>query len=271
MSAYADPEVVWRLREAASRRADRAIAHSWRAWTSCWPATPTRFSEDFVAALARRAHAVRLIGRSGSRPPAGTLATGQNVTVQRNIRIMRTLIVFAAIVIEPVVAIDQLGRRGHRIAQSLDWSQWRGPNRDGHSAETGLLRSGRPTAQGALACDGAGTGFRRSRRRTADCSPWGARQRRVRHRVRRGERQAACGKCRTASASATTWATGRAARRPWTAIVSTPLAARGELVCARGRDRQEDLVGERRAASSAATRRTGATANRRSSSATASS
>ncbi|MGQ0736651.1 MAG: PQQ-binding-like beta-propeller repeat protein [Acidobacteriota bacterium] len=45
-------------------------------------------------------------------------------------------------------------------AQAADWSQWRGPNRDGHSAETGLLKewpaNGPPQVWRAT---GAGTGY----------------------------------------------------------------------------------------------------------------
>lgn len=53
-----------------------------------------------------------------------------------------------------------LGLATHLPAQVADWHQWRGPNRDGHSAETGLLKewpAGGPRLVWKIA--GAGTGY----------------------------------------------------------------------------------------------------------------
>ena len=47
-----------------------------------------------------------------------------------------------------------------RDAQAADWFQWRGPNRDGHSAETGLLKEWPAGGRQALwQATGAGTGY----------------------------------------------------------------------------------------------------------------
>src|SRR5688572_24005186 len=53
-----------------------------------------------------------------------------------------------------------LGASGLSARQTPEWFQWRGPNRDGHSAETGLLqawpKSGPPQAWRAA---GLGNGY----------------------------------------------------------------------------------------------------------------
>ena len=60
---------------------------------------------------------------------------------------------------EPVVATGQLGVV-HRPSAAADWFQWRGPNRDGHSAETGLLKEWPPGGPPRLwQATGAGDGF----------------------------------------------------------------------------------------------------------------
>jgi hypothetical protein len=70
---------------------------------------------------------------------------------------MRRLIV-ATTLIALVVASPSPDRTSAQVA---DWYQWRGPNRDGHSAETGLLRewpaSGPPRLWQTA---GAGTGYK---------------------------------------------------------------------------------------------------------------
>ena len=73
---------------------------------------------------------------------------------------MRTLIVLAAIVLSLLSLPISSGVVATGFAQSMDWFQWRGPNRDGHSAEIGLLEewpSGGPRE--IWRATGAGTGF----------------------------------------------------------------------------------------------------------------
>jgi outer membrane protein assembly factor BamB len=68
---------------------------------------------------------------------------------------MRTLLVIAAL----ALGLSSIPA-GTGLAQTTDWFQWRGPNRDGHSAETGLLRewpSGGPKE--LWRATGAGTGY----------------------------------------------------------------------------------------------------------------
>jgi outer membrane protein assembly factor BamB len=73
---------------------------------------------------------------------------------------MRTLIVLAAIGLSLLSLPISSGVVATGFAQSMDWFQWRGPNRDGHSAEIGLLEewpSGGPRE--IWRATGAGTGF----------------------------------------------------------------------------------------------------------------
>ena len=73
---------------------------------------------------------------------------------------MRTLIVLAALVLSLLSLPISSGVAVTGFAQSVDWFQWRGPNRDGHSAEIGLLEewpSGGPRE--IWRATGAGTGF----------------------------------------------------------------------------------------------------------------
>ncbi len=73
---------------------------------------------------------------------------------------MRTLIVLAALVLSLLSLPISSGVVATGFAQSMDWFQWRGPNRDGHSAEIGLLEewpSGGPRE--IWRATGAGTGF----------------------------------------------------------------------------------------------------------------
>ena len=73
---------------------------------------------------------------------------------------MRTLIVLAAITMSLLSLPISSGVVVTGFAQSVDWFQWRGPNRDGHSAEIGLLEewpSGGPRE--IWRATGAGTGF----------------------------------------------------------------------------------------------------------------
>ncbi len=73
---------------------------------------------------------------------------------------MRTLIVLAAVTMSLLSLPISSGVVVTGFAQSVDWFQWRGPNRDGHSAEIGLLEewpSGGPRE--IWRATGAGTGF----------------------------------------------------------------------------------------------------------------
>ena len=68
---------------------------------------------------------------------------------------MRTLLVVAAL----ALGLSSIPA-GTGLAQTAEWFQWRGPNRDGHSAETGLLKewpSGGPKE--LWRATGAGTGY----------------------------------------------------------------------------------------------------------------
>ncbi|HXG88786.1 MAG TPA: PQQ-binding-like beta-propeller repeat protein [Vicinamibacterales bacterium] len=59
-----------------------------------------------------------------------------------------------------VVALGAIAQLGPAAAQQADWFQWRGPNRDGHSAETGLLQQWPAGGPPQLwQTTGAGTGF----------------------------------------------------------------------------------------------------------------
>ena len=128
-----------------------------------------------------------------------------------------------------------------------DWPQWRGPRRDGVSAERGLLKvvaAGRPTAglegrrrrRGVLVVRGGAGAALHTRR---------ARRTRVCHGVRRRNRQTRLGKRRTAAASRTTAVMAHAARPLSTAIACTRSGRSGDLTRARRRLRQGGVDGER--------------------------
>ena len=102
-----------------------------------------------------------------------------------------------------------------------------GPNRDGHSAETGLLQewpaNGPPQAV---------AGHRRRHRllvvlgvQRPALHAGRARRRRIRDRVRCRHREEAVGSAQRPALPQRAWATGRAARRRWKAIASTRSAA----------------------------------------------
>jgi outer membrane protein assembly factor BamB len=68
---------------------------------------------------------------------------------------MRSFILIASTLSVIVSALD-----APLTSQSADWFQWRGPNRDGHSAETGLLKEWPANGPPQLwRTTGAGTGF----------------------------------------------------------------------------------------------------------------
>ena len=118
-----------------------------------------------------------------------------------------------------------------RTAALDDWPQWRGPKRDGVSAETGLLKdwpAGGPPAgveggrrrRGLLVvCDAERPALHARR----------PRRHRVRDGVRRRDRQEALGDRRTAGDSATIAATVRGRRRRSTATRLYAFGASGDL------------------------------------------
>ncbi|HYU80558.1 MAG TPA: PQQ-binding-like beta-propeller repeat protein [Vicinamibacterales bacterium] len=68
---------------------------------------------------------------------------------------MRTTIALAALLLSIAVLPSHRAR-----AQAADWFQWRGPNRDGHSEETGLLKQWPPGGPRLVwKTSGAGTGY----------------------------------------------------------------------------------------------------------------
>ena len=106
-----------------------------------------------------------------------------------------------------------------------DWPQWRGPHRNGTSAEKNLLKSwpqGGPPL--AWKTGGAGEGY------SSFAVPVGGSSRSVRAAIVNTSSRStpqvasACGKWLTAAASRTTAAMARAAPRPSTAVVCTFLA-----------------------------------------------
>ena len=113
-----------------------------------------------------------------------------------------------------LAALRRSARAGAGSNRS-EWSQWRGPNRDGISAETGLLKQwpagGPPRVWQAT---GAGTGY----------SSFSSSSGRLYTSARASDIEyvmafdratgASCGRRRTAAASATSRATAREARRP---------------------------------------------------------
>ena len=117
---------------------------------------------------------------SRSRPSAAGLTAAFSVTVPVHLRNLRHLRIVLKLRIRwvatrPILASNSSMRRrlvlilglvflahlGALIpAQVPDWYQWRGPNRDGHSAETGLLKEWPANGPRQLwRAGGAGTGF----------------------------------------------------------------------------------------------------------------
>ena len=238
--------------KAASCRGHRRLAGGGPGGRSCWPTTPAASARISWRRCRRRRPRFR----------------DARLTLMRQV----TLVALALLLWsgQPRRRAASSGMRTS-AAQAADWYQWRGPNRDGHSAETGLLQQW--PANGPSRLVGV---FRRRRRLLVVFGITGTpvharrpRRRRVRDGVRRADRPRSCGRRPTAAASVTIAATARAARRPWTATASTRSAAaarwpRSIPPPARSTGRSTS------SAPSAAACRTGATANRRSSSATAS-
>ena len=134
-------------------------------------------------------------------------------------------------------------------APAADWHQWRGPNRDGHSAEAGLLKEWPASGPRQLwRASGAGTGFSSFSSSNGRLYTLGlTRQRRVRDGVRCCVGEALVGSAKRAALPQ------RDGRRP------AQHADRGgrprlriwrhrRAVVSRGRHRPEALVGERRPA-----------------------
>ena len=116
-----------------------------------------------------------------------------------------------------------LRRRGFGRRLAADWPQWRGPNRDAISKETGLLdRMARRRPAARLEGEGHRRGLLgRLRRRRAHLHDGGGRAVQLRPRARRRRRARISGRRRSAA-----WAAGRATRarvrrRPSTATAST--------------------------------------------------
>ena len=184
MSAYADPEIVWRLakphhaglivRAATAERVDQLLAQY-----------TTRFRRRLCGVPSRRVVSVRL----GPRYHNAQLERLIRSCASRSPSQLSSLRSSSSQISKSQISSSPISPALQIHAQTPDWFQWRGPNRDGQSAETGLLKEWPAGGPKLLwRATGAGTGYSSfSSSNGASLHAGRAGRHGVRHGVRRGE------------------------------------------------------------------------------------